>query len=49
MFLTKSAAKDPQVKVIDFGYAKYFNSFEDDMMTSRAGTPYYMAPEILEG
>ena len=39
--------KDPQIKVIDFGLASYFT--ESLAMNSRIGTPYYMAPEVIEG
>lgn len=50
MFETKGkATKDPMIKVIDFGFAKYFSTIESDLMTSRTGTPYYMAPEVLSG
>lgn len=49
MFETSSTSKDPLVKVIDFGLAKYFNSSDLELMNTRIGTPYYMAPEVLEG
>ena len=49
MFETSSTSKNPLVKVIDFGLAKHFNSSDHEMMFTRAGTPYYMAPEVLEG
>lgn len=39
--------KDPQIKVIDFGLASYFS--ESLAMNSRIGTPYYMAPEVIDG
>jgi serine/threonine protein kinase len=39
--------KDPQIKVIDFGFASYFS--DSLTMNSRIGTPYYMAPEVIEG
>ena len=48
MFVTKSIKKDPLIKVIDFGFAKYFHE-EDNFLKSKTGTPYYMAPEILDG
>jgi calcium-dependent protein kinase len=48
MFENKSSSKDPLIKVIDFGLAKYFKS-DVASMNSRTGTPYYMAPEVLEG
>lgn len=49
MFETSSTSKDPLIKVIDFGLAKYFNSAQDEVMVSKTGTPYYMAPEVLNG
>ncbi|KAM3133911.1 hypothetical protein pb186bvf_014026 [Paramecium bursaria] len=35
-----------QVKLADFGFAKKIN-FEEDLMTSIAGTPLYMAPQVI--
>jgi len=34
--------------VIDFGLSKLLNTTTDEM-TTRIGTPYYVAPEILRG
>ena len=55
MFIKKS--EDPKVlnlynneaeiKIIDFGLAKYLS--EGFNLTSKVGTPYYVAPEVLEG
>jgi calcium-dependent protein kinase len=39
--------KDPVVKVIDFGLASYFK--ENENLYTRTGTPYYMAPEVIDG
>lgn len=38
--------KDGEIKIIDFGLSKKQNK-EGSMMRTIAGTPYYMAPEIL--
>lgn len=43
LFLTKS--EDSPLKAIDFGLAKY--CAVDDTLSSRAGTPIYIAPEVL--
>lgn len=39
---------DGQVKLADFGLAKFFHP-KDGLLESKVGTPYYLAPEILEG
>mmetsp|Transcript_6720 Transcript_6720/g.6260 ORF Transcript_6720/g.6260 Transcript_6720/m.6260 type:complete len:164 (-) Transcript_6720:525-1016(-) len=38
--------EDNIVKLIDFGLSK--NATKEEMMKSMTGTPYYMAPEVLE-
>jgi serine/threonine-protein kinase ULK/ATG1 len=40
---------DMSVKLGDFGLAKVFDKEKNAMMSTYLGTPYYMAPEILEG
>ena len=35
------------IKIIDFGLAKYLHN--DSMLMSKVGTPYYVAPEVLDG
>lgn len=39
--------KTHQIKIIDFGYSKYCDDFT--VMKTQIGTPYYLAPEIIEG
>lgn len=48
--LFESKSKDAQIRLIDFGLAKFYNNKNSkDLMKTRIGTPYYMAPEVLEG
>lgn len=42
-----STSEDSEIKVIDFGLAASIT--EDQVLSDIAGTPYYIAPEILEG
>eukprot|EP00347_Sterkiella_histriomuscorum_P013565 403364229 len=49
MFENYNYSKDPMIKVIDFGLAQYFNSSDQFTMNSQTGTPYYMAPEVIDG
>ena len=46
--LFSTIAEDSQVKLIDFGLSKVFNS-ENNEMKGAVGTTYYMAPEVLTG
>lgn len=36
-----------QIKLIDFGLSAYFD--ESSQLKSKVGTPYYVAPEVLDG
>ena len=43
--LTSKDIESCDIKLIDFGFAKKFN---EGKLTSQVGTPWYVAPEILE-
>ena len=45
MFLNET---DNIIKLCDFGLSRIFNSKSNDVMHTRAGTAYYMAPELLQ-
>lgn len=45
-FMFESEEDDAELKLIDFGLS---NKFNDLQMTSIVGTPYYIAPEVLNG
>lgn len=36
-----------QIKILDFGLSAYFD--ESSQLKSKVGTPYYVAPEVLDG
>lgn len=40
--------KDGNIKLIDFGLSKRSKN-KNQLLSTIAGTPYYMAPEVLDG
>ena len=47
LFVDKTA--DSDLKIIDFGLSKIMGSGKLQRMKTRAGTPYYISPEVLAG
>ncbi|CAK9082917.1 Calcium-dependent protein kinase 2 (PfCDPK2) [Durusdinium trenchii] len=47
LFLTKGPMEKNLLKIIDFGLSKCFEA--DVPMSTKAGTPYYVAPQVLQG
>lgn len=45
-FLLTTKAADADLKVIDFGLSKVCQP--NEVMHARVGTPYYIAPEVLD-
>lgn len=55
-FLLTTKTDNAVIKVIDFGLSSYFGDKNtlninqgDDKMHTKAGTPYYISPEVLKG
>eukprot|EP00747_Dinoflagellata_sp_TGD_P148505 gnl/TRDRNA2_/TRDRNA2_176928_c3_seq5.p1 gnl/TRDRNA2_/TRDRNA2_176928_c3~~gnl/TRDRNA2_/TRDRNA2_176928_c3_seq5.p1 ORF type:complete len:523 (+),score=148.64 gnl/TRDRNA2_/TRDRNA2_176928_c3_seq5:44-1570(+) len=47
LFTTKDPIEKSSLKIIDFGLACKFD--KDQVLTTKAGTPYYVAPQVLAG
>lgn len=49
LFLKKAPIKDNVLKIIDFGIAAHFEATRHSVasFSSKVGTPYYVAPEVL--
>ena len=45
--LLEDKGNDSIIKIIDWGCAKNFN--KNEKLTNKDGTPYYIAPEVIEG
>jgi len=50
-FLLQHKGRDAEIKVIDFGLSKKFSldPANKSEMKTKAGTPYYVAPQVLQG
>lgn len=48
-FLLQTKARDAEIKVIDFGLATRFPTEGKTSLKTKAGTPYYVAPQVLDG
>ncbi|OQS05504.1 calcium-dependent protein kinase [Thraustotheca clavata] len=46
-FLFETKDENAELKVIDFGLSRMDAAVADSYMTTRVGTPYYIAPEVL--
>jgi len=46
--LCKNGTAPFEVKLADFGFAKFIDSVEEYVLGSAVGTPYYVAPEVVK-
>mmetsp|Transcript_18465 Transcript_18465/g.36964 ORF Transcript_18465/g.36964 Transcript_18465/m.36964 type:complete len:504 (+) Transcript_18465:28-1539(+) len=46
-FLFESAEEHAVIKIIDFGLSRHEDTSPSHMMKTKVGTPYYVAPEVL--
>mmetsp|Transcript_46279 Transcript_46279/g.145177 ORF Transcript_46279/g.145177 Transcript_46279/m.145177 type:complete len:514 (-) Transcript_46279:64-1605(-) len=47
LFVSKDPIEKNTLKIIDFGLSCHFNA--ESVLTTKAGTPYYVAPQVLAG
>jgi len=47
--LFDSKSPDAEMKICDFGLSKRYTTRHHHMLQQQVGTPYYMAPEVLDG
>jgi calcium-dependent protein kinase len=48
-FIFATAEEGSQIKMIDFGLSRFDTTSNHNVMKTRVGTPYYIAPEVLKG
>lgn len=48
-FLYATPGVDAPIKIIDFGLSRYDPNAKFGFMQTKVGTPYYIAPEVLDG
>ena len=48
-FLFKNNNENAELKIIDFGLAKILDEGREQRMNTRAGTPYFISPEVIDG